>query len=81
MAEYVVSDMKNIIPLRDETTLEQGVALFVNPLTALCMIHRVKALGSKCVIITAAASQLGRMLITLAHKEGLTPICTVRRAE
>jgi NADPH:quinone reductase len=81
MAEYCVTDMKSIIPLRDETTHEQGVALFVNPLTALSMIHRVKELGSKCVIITAAASQLGRMLITLAHKEGLTPICTVRRAE
>ena len=81
MAEYCVTDMKKIIPLRDETTHEQGVALFVNPLTALSMIHRCKALGSKCVIITAAASQLGRMLITLAHKEGLTPICTVRRDE
>jgi len=56
MAEYVVTDATSIIPLRDETTLEQGVALFVNPLSALSMIHRIKELGSKCVIITAAAS-------------------------
>jgi NADPH2:quinone reductase len=41
MAEYAVTDVKSIIPLRDETTHEQGVALFVNPLTALSMIHRI----------------------------------------
>jgi NADPH:quinone reductase len=40
MAEYAVTDMFSIIPLRDETTLEDGVALFVNPLSALGMIHR-----------------------------------------
>jgi NADPH2:quinone reductase len=70
-----------VIPLRDETTLEQGVALFVNPLSALCMIERIKTLNAKAVIITAAASQLGRMLIKLAVKEGITPICVVRRQE
>mgnify|MGYP000888321273 FL=1 len=41
MAEYVVTDARSVIPLRDETTLEQGVALFVNPLSALSMIHRI----------------------------------------
>ena len=56
MAEYCVTDTKSIIPLRDSTTFEQGVALFVNPLTAICMVHRIKTLGSTCVIITAAAS-------------------------
>ena len=81
MAEYIVTDTKSIIPLRDDTTLEQAVALFVNPLSALSMIHRVQALNSKCVIITAAASQLGRMLCKLAIEKGITPICTVRRPE
>lgn len=56
MAEFCVTDTKSIIPLRDTTTFEQGVALFVNPLTAICMVHRIKTLGSTCVIITAAAS-------------------------
>ena len=40
MAEFCVTRPRECIPLRDETTLEQGVALFVNPLSALCMIHR-----------------------------------------
>ncbi len=81
MAEYAVTDMWSIIPMRDETTFEDGVALFVNPLSALCMIDRVQTLGSKCVIITAAASQLGRMLVKLALESDIVPICTVRRAE
>lgn len=62
-AEFAVTDIGSIIPLRDETSFEQGVALFVNPLTALCMIDRCKVLKAKAVVITAAASSLGRMMI------------------
>ena len=43
------------------------------------MVDRIKELGSKCCIITAAASQLGRMLIRLCHRESIVPICVVRR--
>ena len=53
----------------------------MNPLSALAMIDRIKELGSKATIITAAASQLGRMLIKLCHQENIIPICTVRREE
>lgn len=38
-------------------------------------------LKAQAVIITASASQLGRMLIKLCIKEGIKPICTVRRSE
>jgi len=43
------------------------------------MVDRLKELGSTCTIITAAASALGKMLIKTCKKEGITPICTVRR--
>ena len=78
-AEFVLTDITGIIPLRDDVSHEQGVALFVNPLSALCLVDRAKVLGAKAVIITAAASQLGRMLVTLCHQEGIVPICHVRR--
>lgn len=65
MAEFAVTDINSIIPLRDDTKFEEAVALYVNPLTCLCMIDRAKKLGAKAVIISAAASQLGRMLIKL----------------
>jgi len=53
--------------------------LFVNPLTALGMVDRLKELGSQATIISAGASQLGRMLIKLCQKENIVPICTVRK--
>ena len=55
-AEYAVTDVTCINLLRDETTFEEGVALFVNPLSALCMVDRCKALNAKAVVVTAAAS-------------------------
>ena len=45
------------------------------------MVDRLKQLNSKVTIVTAAASQIGRMIIKLCHQEGITPICTVRREE
>ena len=81
MAEYIVTDVKAIIPIGDDITFEQAATLFVNPLTALGMVERLKQLRSKVTIVTAAASQIGRMIIKLCHQEGITPICTVRRAE
>ena len=56
LAEYIIVDPNSIIPLSDEYSFEEGATFFVNPLTALCMVERVKALGSKVCIVTAAAS-------------------------
>lgn len=81
MAEYAICDMTGIIPLREETTLEQGCALFVNPLSAICLVDRCEVLKAKGVVITAAASQLGRMIIKLLVKKGIKPLCVVRRQE
>jgi len=81
MAEYMIADLKSMITLDDDTDIEVASSSFVNPLSALGMIDRLKELGSKSTIITAAASQLGRMLIRLCKQEGIIPICTVRRAE
>jgi len=62
-------------------TFEEGASSFVNPMTALGLVQRMKEIKAKAIIISAAASQLGRMLVKLCDKEGLVPICTVRRAE
>ena len=81
MAEYIVTDVKCCIPLGDDLTLEEGSSHFVNPLTALGMTDRLKELKVKAVIITAAASQLCRMIIKLCKTSGITPICTVRKED
>jgi len=81
MAEYIVTDLKKTITLDDDADIEVASSSYVNPLSALGMVDRLKELGSKSTIITAAASQLGRMLIRVCKMEGIIPICTVRRAE
>ena len=56
MADYIIADPNHVIPLSGEYSFEEGATFFVNPLTALCMVERVKNLGSKVCIVTAAAS-------------------------
>jgi NADPH:quinone reductase-like Zn-dependent oxidoreductase len=56
MADYIIVDPNHVIPLSEEYSFEEGATFFVNPLTALCMVERVKALNSKVCIVTAAAS-------------------------
>lgn len=51
-----MTDVRSVIPLNDDISLEQGAALFVNPLTALAMVDRLVELRAKSVIITAAAA-------------------------
>lgn len=55
-AEYCVTDVKNCIPLSDEFTFDEAASFYVNPLTAVCLIERIKALKSRCIILTAACS-------------------------
>ena len=79
MAEYIVTDSRSVIPIADEFSFEQSASFFVNPLTAVCMVERCKELGAKACIVTAAASQIGRMLVSVLIQNGITPICTIRR--
>lgn len=54
--EYCVSDVDLCFPFSDDLSFEDTASFIVNPLTAVCMVDRIKQLKSKCVIITAAAS-------------------------
>jgi len=78
-AEYCTTS--TFIPISDDITLEEAASFIVNPLTAVCMVERIIQLKSKAVIISAACSQIGRMLIRLCEEAKITPICLVRRDE
>lgn len=54
---------------------------FVNPLTVIVMLNKVKAANVKAVVHTAAASSLGRMMNRLFASEGISVINVVRRDE
>jgi len=80
-AEYIVTDTKACIPLSKDFSFEQGASFVVNPLTAVLMVDRCIELKAKTIIVTAACSQIARMIIKICRNEGIKVICTVRRAE
>ncbi|RLQ88480.1 alcohol dehydrogenase catalytic domain-containing protein [Notoacmeibacter ruber] len=80
-AEYAVADAAMCIPLMDGISDDDGASMIVNPLTALAMISIVKEAGAESFILTAAASQLCKLIIAQAAADGLSAIGTVRRDE
>ncbi|MEM6429316.1 MAG: zinc-binding dehydrogenase, partial [Deinococcota bacterium] len=77
-AEYLLTSPFGCVPLRN-VSLEDGATMLVNPLTVYLMLRGAKREGHKAVIHTAAASSLGKMLISRAKALGLPIINIVRR--
>ena len=80
-AEFIVTDTKCCIPLNKDFSFEQAASFVVNPLTAVLMVERCKELKAKTIILTAACSQIARMILRVCKNEGIRVICTVRRPE
>ena len=80
-AEYYVAETRQCVPLRKSISFEQGASLIINPLTAWAMIETAKTGGHRGIVQTAAASQLGRMLLRLALDAQIPLINIVRRKE
>ena len=79
-ASFVLADAINCIPLHPEISDEDGAAQIVNPLTAMAMVD-IAAQAKSALVISAAASQLGKLMIGLAKDMGLATIALVRRPE
>ena len=79
--QYMVTSALQCITLPDEVSFEQGSMHCVNPLTAIGMLDKAKQYKAQAVIQTAAASQLGRMIVRLAREDGVPLINIVRREE
>ena len=80
-AEYYIADVKSCVPLRKGISSEQGATLIINPLTAWAMVDVAKKGGHRAIVQTAAASQLGRMVVLLAKDTGIALINVIRRQE
>ena len=63
------------------TTPAEAAGWFVNPLTALGMVGTMRAEGHKALVHTAAASNLGQMLVKICLKDGVPLVNIVRRDE
>lgn len=80
-AEYVEVDATQCMPLRKGLTFEQGATALVNPMTAIALVNVMKRGKHKAYVQTAAASQLGKMVVTIAAERGIPGIHIVRRAD
>jgi len=78
-AEYAALPATSCLPLPNNISDEQGACALVNPVTAWAMVAAIRRQQPEAVIQTAAASQLGRMIIRLCRREGIRLINIVHR--
>uniref|UniRef100_UPI0035CC9AD5 zinc-binding dehydrogenase n=1 Tax=uncultured Sphingomonas sp. TaxID=158754 RepID=UPI0035CC9AD5 len=80
-AQYRVLRVAECMLLPDGTRPADGASCFVNPLTALAMTEVMRREGHSALIHTAAASNLGQMLVKICAKDGIPLVNVVRSAE
>ncbi len=77
-AKYAVTKANFCLPVRKSLTDQQAATLIVNPCTSVCLVERAKQLGTKAIVINAAASQVGKGVIRYAKQQKINTIATVR---
>lgn len=80
-AQHRVVPAAACLVLPEGTTAEQGASNFVNPMTVLAFLETMRREGHAAIVHTAAASNLGQMLVKLCAKDGVPLVNVVRRAE
>lgn len=83
-AQYAKTSIGNpmMTVLPDDVAGAEGAAsLFVNPLTVVGFVHTMREEGHKAIVHTAAASQLGRMLVKHCKEENVPLVNIVRKEE
>ena len=79
-SQYCLADARMCLPL-GEASSEQGASAFVNPMTALGFVETARMQGNDAMVHTAAASNLGQMLVKICQEDGMPLVNIVRRAE
>ena len=80
-AQYRCIPAAQCLVLPEGTTPAEGASCFVNPLTVLGMVETMRAEGHRALVHTAAASNLGQMLVKLCNEETVDLVNIVRRQE
>ncbi len=80
-AGYRAMPAAQCLVLNEGTTAEAGASCFVNPLTALAMVDTMRAEGHPALVHTAAASNLGQMLVKICQADSVELVNIVRRPE
>jgi NADPH:quinone reductase len=80
-SQYRAVSLSLCLPLPPGTSAQEGASSFVNPLTALGMIETMSREGHQGLVHTAAASNLGQMLVKLCLEEEVPLVAIVRKPE
>ena len=79
--QYRMLNVAQVMQLPDDASARDGASCFVNPLTALSFPETMRMEGHKGLIHTAAASNLGQMLVKICKADGVPLVNIVRKAE
>lgn len=81
-AEYAIIQAAKAYPVPDDIPDEQVASFLINPATAILMLRHVLAVPpGQWLLQSAAGSELGRMIIRLAKRDGIKTLNIVRRKE
>ncbi|ORW90508.1 NADH oxidase [Mycobacterium sp. IEC1808] len=80
-SQYRAIDASACLVLPEGATARDGASSFVNPLTALGMTETMRREGHSALVHTAAASNLGQMLVKLCQEDGIPLVNIVRKPE
>ena len=80
-SEYRCLPAMSCLEMNEGTTPEQAASCFVNPLTALGMVETMRMENHLGLVHTAAASNLGQMLIKICSDEEVPLVNVVRKEE
>ena len=80
-AQYRCASASLCLELPDGTSAVEGASPFVNPMTVIGMVETMRLEAHTALVHTAAASNLGQMLIRLCREEQIPLVNIVRKAE
>ena len=80
-AQYRAVDASACLVLPEGATAKDGASSFVNPLTALGMLETMRHEGHSALVHTAAASNLGQMLVELCGEDDVPLVNIVRKPD
>ena len=80
-SQYRCVPAVSCLVMDEDTTPAEAASSFVNPLTALCFVETMKMENHTALVHTAAASNLGQMLVKICKDDGIPLVNIVRKSE
>jgi NADPH:quinone reductase-like Zn-dependent oxidoreductase len=81
-AEQAILPARQVVPISSDLPDDQAASFFVNPVTAYALTRQIlRVPPGEALLVSAAGSTLGRMVIRLGRKFGFRVIAWVRRPE